>query len=125
MRSCGPQKIDEPPTRELKFYEQTYLKATADEYEYVPRQYAYDYAPPSLMVNWFESKLNEKKCSGCRRKGTTKALRILGGFKESTHDLVRCKAKGCSYNDCKIHLIFKKDTIEEPKAESKPTVDLF
>lgn len=82
-------------------------------------------APPSLMVNWFESKLNEKKCSGCRKKGTTKALRILGEFKESTHVLVRCKAKGCSYNDCKIHLIFKKDTVEEPKAESKPTVDLF
>ena len=50
MRSCGPQKLDEPPTRKLKLYEQTYLKATADEYEYVPRQYAYDYAPPYLMV---------------------------------------------------------------------------
>ena len=50
QKPCGAPEDFEviPPPRKLQFHERTYLKATEDEYEYVPREYAYDYGPTSV-----------------------------------------------------------------------------
>ena len=50
QKPCGTPEDFEviPPPRKLQFHERTYLKATEDEYEYVPREYGYDYGPTSV-----------------------------------------------------------------------------
>lgn len=66
-------------------------------------------APPSLMVlnqTTIDGVAN-KRCSGCRKTGTSKVIKMLANFGDEQHVLVECQSDRCSWGDAKLHLIYK------------------
>jgi len=66
-------------------------------------------APPSMMV-LNETTMNgveSKRCSGCRKTGTSKVIKMLATFGGEQHVLVQCQSDRCSWHDAKLHLIYK------------------
>ena len=66
-------------------------------------------APPSLMVlnqTTIDGVAN-KQCSGCRKTGTGKVIKMLADFGDEQHVLVQCQSDRCSWHDAKLHMIYK------------------
>ena len=98
---------------------------------------------PKVMLEmersyWFEEAVWTRSCTGCKKVGTQKVVKILGDAPDQTHALVRCFNDRCNWNDCNLHLVFNKPeftgwkpkgidvpkTMVKPSPQKKPTVGL-
>ncbi len=98
---------------------------------------------PKVMIEmersyWFEEAVWTRRCTGCRKVGTQKVIKIIGDAPDQTHALVRCFNDRCNWNDCVLHLVFNKPdfdgwkpkaidvpkTMVKPSPQKKPTVGL-
>ena len=101
---------------------------------------------PKVMIEmersyWFEEAVWTRSCTGCKRVGTQKVVRIIGDNADQTHALVRCFNERCNWNDCTLHLVFNRPefaatlgvhggsidvpkTMVKPSPQKKPTVGL-